>query len=29
VTTIIFPDNYRRSYNNLLVIPSVSHQLAE
>jgi len=29
VTTIIFPDNYRRSFNNLLVIPSVSHQLTE
>jgi hypothetical protein len=29
VTTIIFPDGYQRNFNNLLVIPSVSHQLVE
>ena len=28
VTTIIFPDGYRASFYNLLVIPSVPHQLA-
>jgi hypothetical protein len=28
VTTIIFPDGYQVSYYNVLVTPSVSHQLA-
>jgi hypothetical protein len=28
VTTIIFPDGYRATFYNLLVIPSVPHQLA-
>ena len=28
VTTIIFPDGYRAGFYNLLVIPSVPHQLA-
>jgi methyl coenzyme M reductase subunit C len=29
VTTIIFPDGYQESFYNLLVIPSVPHQLAK
>ncbi len=28
ITTIIFPDGYRASFDNLLVIPSVPHLLA-
>lgn len=28
VTTIIFPDGYRVTYNDLLTIPSTSHQIA-
>ena len=27
ITTIIFPDGYRTSFNNILIIPSVPHQL--